>query len=87
MNGSSVWARMSSVTVSKAGLFVAVGRSFTGQIVYATSTDGSTWTTPAIMNGYPNDYGILSLTVNSSGLFVAVGWDSNTSYPFATYSY
>jgi hypothetical protein len=51
MNGSATVARMLSVTVSSSGLFVAVGWNSSGYPVYATSSNGSTWTTPAAMNG------------------------------------
>jgi hypothetical protein len=64
---------MYGVTVNSSGLFVAVGfRPTSTYPVYATSTDGSTWTTPANMNNSSVAAPIYSITVNSSGLFVAV---------------
>ena len=48
--------------------------------LYATSTNGSTWTTPAAMNGSTSRGVMRAVTVNSSGLFVSVG-SNNLSYP------
>jgi hypothetical protein len=83
MNNSSYGAAMVSVTVNSSGLFVAVGNAAQGADatpLYATSTDGSTWTTPAKMNISNVNAIMLSVTVNSSGLFVAIGRYSN-GYP------
>ena len=85
MNGSGTTTTMQAVTVNSSGLFVAVGNDSSNYPVYATSTDGSTWTTPAKMNGVSTVNPIRGVTVNSSGLFVAVGSSSN--YPvYATSS-
>jgi photosystem II stability/assembly factor-like uncharacterized protein len=84
MNGSSVAATMRSVTVNSSGLFVAVGYDGGYSPVYATSTNGSTWTTPALMNSSSAFAIMLSVTVNSSGLFVAVGYNSSTYPLYAT---
>ena len=46
----------------------------------ATSSNGSTWTTPALMNGSSTSAYMQSVTVNSAGLFVAVGYNSS-HYP------
>jgi hypothetical protein len=59
---------------------VAVGYDNSNYPVYATSTNGSTWTTPAAMNGSTTAAYMNSVTVNSSGLFVAVGYNSSV-YP------
>jgi hypothetical protein len=81
MNGSTTVAQMTAVTVNSSGLFVAVGYDANTYPVYATSTNGSTWTTPATMNGSTNTHIMTSITVNSSGLFVAVGYDDIDIYP------
>jgi photosystem II stability/assembly factor-like uncharacterized protein len=73
---------MLSVTVNSSGLFVAVG--YNGYPVYATSTNGSTWTTPALMNGSSVAATMYSVTVNSSGLFVAVGYNDSNYPVYAT---
>lgn len=89
------FGRLSAITVTPSGLFVAVGDFYTmqtsnfqqtilhasqprfyGDAIYATSTDGYTWTAPVRMGG-----GVLSrikgVAVNSSGIVVAVGWSSS----------
>jgi hypothetical protein len=75
MNGSTAYAPMVAITVSSAGLFVAVGYFglFVNEPVYATSTNGSNWTTPALMNGSTANLAMEGVAVNSAGLFVAVG--------------
>lgn len=79
MNGSTSAAYPYAVAVNSSGLFVAVLQAG-GVWGYATSTNGITWTTPALMPGSvvgaPN-----AITVNSSGLFVAVGNRSADSAP------
>ena len=87
MNGSTGEARMYSVAVNSAGLFVAVGSKLSAPLytpVYATSTNGSTWTTPALMNGSTAGASMYSVTVNSAGLFVAVGANSTNWPVYAT---
>ena len=84
MNGSTTVANMFSVTVNSSGLFVAVGCDGNTYPLYATSSDGSTWTTPALMNGSTTVALMNSITVNSSGLFVAVGYDGNNYPLYAT---
>ena len=79
MNVSSTIANMYAVTVNASGLFVAVGYNNGGFPVYATSSNGSTWTTPAVMNGTATPTMMLGVTVNAAGLFVAVGKASNSS--------
>ena len=77
---------MFDVAVSSSDLFVAIGKRYSINAeygfyedyngVYATSTDGITWTTPA---EFPTDgpYGRAfipnKIAVNSSGVFVAIG--------------
>ena len=73
MNGSTSSAEMRAVTVNSAGLFVAVGYDVSEAPLYATSSNGSTWTTPALMNGSTSYAEMRAVTVNSAGLFVAVG--------------
>ena len=65
------------------GLFAAVGYGdITPYPLYATSSDGITWTAPAQMGGSgSNPTSINAVTVNSSGLFVAVGSDGQYGYP------
>jgi alpha-tubulin suppressor-like RCC1 family protein len=81
MNGSSTVAFIQSITVNSSGLFVAVGYDNNGYPLYATSSNGSTWTTPALMNGSSVGARMQSVTVNSSGLFVAVGYNGSSGYP------
>ena len=66
-------AYIQSVTVNSAGLFVLVGFTSNSYPLYATSTDGNTWSTPAKMNGSTAPAIMYAVTVNSSGLFVATG--------------
>ena len=81
------YAIMTSITVNSSGLFVAVGYdNNTYYPLYATSTDGITWTNPALMNGSTSYALLTSVTVNSAGLFVAIGYDNNTYPLYATSS-
>jgi len=87
MNGSTTVAYMNSVAVNSSGLFVAIGNTIiAGSFypVYATSTDGSTWTTPAVITGSAVNTNMNSVTVSSSGQFVAVG-SVGTNFPSYTY--
>jgi hypothetical protein len=84
MNSSTVPAYMYQVTVNSSGLFVAVGVDSINAPVYATSANGSTWTTPARMNGSSVTAQMSGIAVNSSGLFVAVGADSINAPVYAT---
>jgi hypothetical protein len=82
MNNTTTTAVMQSVAVNSAGVFVAVGYlSGTGYPVSATSTNGSTWTTPAQMNGSTTGVTALSVTVLGAGPFVSVGYLFANSYP------
>lgn len=87
MNGSSTGAYMFGVIASPSGGFVAVGYTPPGSgayPLYATSSDGLTWTTPALMNGSTVGAAMLELAVNSAGKFVAVGYDASNFGIFAT---
>ena len=53
---------------------------------YTTSTNGTTWTEPAIMNNTNDPYNMNGVAVNSAGRFAAVGYDSVTLYPVAATS-
>ena len=70
---SSTAFKAYGVAVNSSGRFVAVGF---GQYQFpraAYSSDGITWSTPALMGGSTVDTRMYAVTVNSSGLFVAVG--------------
>jgi hypothetical protein len=84
MNGTAAGAPINSVTYAK-NLFVAVGYKINGTPCYATSTDGSTWTTPAAMNGTTNLVIMNSITYGN-GLFVAIGDTTVTSPTVPVYS-
>jgi len=83
---ASIQSILNDATVNSSGLFVAIGRgtNATYSPIYATSTDGSTWTTPANMNGSTVHANMQCLAVNSSGLFVALGVDVNNYAVYAT---
>jgi hypothetical protein len=83
MNGSAIPWAAGGIAVNSAGLFVATGCRGPGvgsTPAYATSTDGSTWTTPAAMNGSTIKCYMASIAVSSSGKFVAVGYDTFYNY-------
>ena len=75
---------MTGVTVNNIlGLFVAVGYgSYPNPGYYATSSNGSTWTTPALMNGSGSAALMNAVTTISTGLFVAVGTGGAASAPY-----
>jgi photosystem II stability/assembly factor-like uncharacterized protein len=73
MNSSTTIAIMQSVAVNSSGEYVAVGRTSSNAPLYATSTNGSTWTTPTAMNGSTAFANMRSVAVNAAGLFVSVG--------------
>ena len=75
---------MYGVTVNSSGKFVAVGYDGSNYPVYATSTDGSTWTTPATMNGSTTVANMYGVTASSSGKFVAVGFNGSNYPVYAT---
>lgn len=63
------------IAANSSGLFVAIVGA--GGSAYATrSTDGVTWSTAALLNGYTGTFNVRSLSVNSAGLFVAFGDNS-----------
>ena len=91
MSGSTATTLIASVAVNSAGLFVAVGteanfETETIKPVAAYSANGSTWTTPAAMNGSTTPAGMRSVAVNAAGLWVAVGSDSDSAPVYATSS-
>lgn len=91
MNGSTTIAIMTGVAVNSSGLYVAVGYNYangtgSGYPVYSTSTNGTTWTTPAVINGTTTFAYMMGIAVNSSGLFVAVGYNVSGGYPVYTIS-
>lgn len=67
---TAVDANMKAIAVNSSGRFIAVGASSTGTPMYATSINGTTWTTPSSSGVV---YPFTSIAVNSSGLFVALG--------------
>jgi hypothetical protein len=90
---SATYVEMTSVAVNSSGLFVAIGSDGSNYPRYATSSDGSTWTTPIYMSPNGSCANIFmaiinSVAVNSSGLFVAVGYKIgyNASYQYPVYA-
>jgi hypothetical protein len=81
MNGSSVSAKMNSVTVNSSGVFVAVGYNNSNYPKIATSANGTVWSTPTAINNTTNTDILTSVIANSAGKFVAVGYDYNSDYP------
>ena len=92
MNGSSYVFQAFGMAVNSSGLTVAIGvgdtvsyPNFNNYSMYATSTNGTTWTTPARVSGSTTTHWLRGIAVNSSGLFVSVGVDfttnSATRYP------
>jgi len=77
---------MGGIVCNAAGLFVAVGYDLGGAPQYATSINGSNWTTPSLMNGSSAVARMKSVAINSSGLFVAVGYNSSNFPVYATSS-
>jgi hypothetical protein len=76
-NGTTIPGSLRAITVTPSGLFVAVGFVFTGSPyagIYATSTDGITWTTGYINNS-STAFAAFGIAVNSSGLLAAVGYN------------
>jgi len=85
MNGSTVTARMQSVTCTSSGLFVAVGQDSSGAAVYATSSNGSTWTTPARINGSATYFLPKQIKTNPvNGSVIVVGVNSGQSAFYIT---
>jgi len=71
------------------GKFVAVGNAIpisntTYGPIYMTSSDGSTWTAPALMGGSNAIADMIAITVNSSGLFVAITTNGYYNALYAT---
>jgi hypothetical protein len=81
---------MYSITVSSAGVFVAIMIPNPGGLAsFSTSTDGSTWTTPTTIPGAGTS-GIYffgaAITVNSSGKFIVTGYNVNDNTPWYSVS-
>ena len=74
--------QLRAITVNNSDRFVSVGYlGGSAYPLYSTSTDGSNWNVPAIMNNSSNVAPMSGVAVNSSGLFVAVGSiDNNGVY-------
>ena len=100
MNGTTNDVNMTAVTVNNTtGKFIAVGQgnpvpTTTGGSIlpaFATSTNGTTWTTPVSMNGAITPTYPLGLAVDSNGRFVMVGYGyGNTTSgnaPVSAYSW
>ena len=88
MNGITAYYDMTAVAVNSSGLFVAAGYDVNYYPVYATSSNGSTWTTPSRINAN-TPVPLQGITVyNTSGKFVAVGatGDSNYSPVYSVYT-
>lgn len=83
-----------SIAVNSSGRFVAVGYGYVGsgpRLAFSTSTNGTTWTAPALIGLDGSNYGpkgyLNGIAVNSSGKFVAVGYsDAGNARPIYTTS-
>jgi hypothetical protein len=87
MGGTTTLANAyySSLAVNASGTFVFVGSDQSANApLYAVSTNGTTWTAPARMNGSSTIANMKSVAVNSSGLFVALGQNTNNYPVYAT---
>jgi len=82
---STTNAYMTSIAVNLDGLFVAVGYNSSSDPLYSTSSNGTTWTTPSLMNGSTVNAQLNSIAVNSDGLFVAIG-ENDSGYTVSSYS-
>ena len=76
----------SAVAVNSSSVFVSVGHSNNFSPIYSTSTNGSSWNNPGLMNGSSSYARMNAITVSSSGLFVATGFDSVNAPLYATSS-
>jgi len=84
MNNSTSAVTLNSVAYSASlNIFVAVGYNGANYPVFATSTDGSTWTTPALMNG-STTIAYLRAVSFTYGIFIAVGFNNSTMPVYAT---
>jgi hypothetical protein len=52
--------------------FLAIGVNSSSNAICSTSSDGVTWTTPAVISGALIIGNVYAITVNSAGLFVAI---------------
>jgi hypothetical protein len=87
-NGSTSVFQVRGIAVNSSGRFVAVGNGVgpNNLGLFTTSTNGTTWTTPAVMNNSGATFVAQSVTVNSSGLFIAVGYNASIQCNCATSS-
>lgn len=82
MNASATVCLMQAVACNSAGRFVAVGYDLSSIPMFSTSTNTTTWTTPANMAA--TTFLPYSIAVNPAGLFVAIGYSSSTTSKFTT---
>ena len=88
-NGSTSRGESYAVAVNNSGVIVATGFITAypnSHGSYTRSTDGSTWTTPALINGSTTIANMVGITTATSGKFVAVGYDPNTNNGGAYYA-
>jgi hypothetical protein len=90
---TSGFYQLFDVTCNASGVFVAVGFQTDGlgnqstTAVYATSSDGTTWSAPAQMGASASAKFIMrGVTSNASGNFVATGFDNYSMQPIYSYS-
>jgi len=72
--GSKTIGQFNGMAVNSAGLYVGVGNDDNNYPMFATSSDGITWSNPALINNSTSNILINSVAVNSAGKFVAVGF-------------
>jgi hypothetical protein len=77
MNASATVCLMQAVACNSAGRFVAVGYNLSSLGMASTSTNTTTWTTPATISA--TTFQPYSIAVNPAGLFVVVGYAGTTS--------
>lgn len=85
MNGSTSAQIMNRISVNSSGLFSSIGNQQGGSYypLYAYSSNGTTWTTPAVISSSANSF-LLDLAVSPvSNRFVAVGYN----YPNPIFAY
>ena len=90
IDGSNNAALILSLAENPSGVIVGVGQLQAGattQPVYLTSTNGTTWTAPTLLNG-STDVGYMRGVVynTATGTFVATGSDSSSNWIYAVSS-
>jgi hypothetical protein len=81
-NGSTTRGEAYAIAVNSSGVMAAVGFVVaypSSKASYTRSTDGSTWTTPATINGTSTISRMSGIVALPSGKFVAVGYDPVTN--------